>query len=178
MRVCAPAVRTAFPNLSLSFSPGLGLTRARHIPISPRSTNVAREQHDLEGPEAAGPREIAEAEDLDDLDDVEVVDARKEEEETEEPAAVLDVDEGSEQASLEELLAQRAASKRAAEDPEEDADIMSLSSEARTPVLLERPLASVTPVRDRHEFVCKSCHLVKPRVQLADERRGFCRDCV
>jgi hypothetical protein len=41
------------------------------------------------------------------------------------------------------------------------------------------PLPSVVvPIKDRQEFVCSNCHLVKARVQLADAARGLCRDCV
>ncbi|MFM8971238.1 MAG: DUF4193 family protein, partial [Actinomycetota bacterium] len=32
--------------------------------------------------------------------------------------------------------------------------------------------------RRENEFLCKSCFLVLPRHQLADEERMFCRDCV
>jgi hypothetical protein len=54
---------------------------------------------------------------------------------------------------------------------------MSFASEAANPPP-ERMRVRIPPVRDRQEFVCKSCHLVKPRVQLADTKRGLCRDCV
>jgi hypothetical protein len=42
----------------------------------------------------------------------------------------------------------------------------------------ERISSRVIPIKDRQEFVCARCRLVKPRVQLADPQRGLCRDCV
>ena len=87
-----------------------------------------------------------------------------------------DADEDSDQASLEELLAQRAAARRGTDEADEDSDIMALSSEAKagSEGSLTTPIA---PLRARQEFVCARCHLVKPRVQLADPERGLCRDC-
>lgn len=84
-----------------------------------------------------------------------------------------------EDASLEDLLAQRGSSRRAAGDPDEDDDddILSLSSE-RDPSPNEQIRTKVIPIKDRQEFVCKRCHLVKARSQLADEGRVLCRDCV
>ncbi|MGH2755878.1 MAG: DUF4193 family protein, partial [Actinomycetota bacterium] len=38
--------------------------------------------------------------------------------------------------------------------------------------------AKLKPVKDQQEFVCARCHLVKKKSQLADEKRGLCRDCV
>ena len=117
-----------------------------------------------------------------DYDDAEVaepedVGAFGAEEEDEQASAAAGGDEDLEGASLDELLAQRAASKRGADDNEEESDIMLLASESSTPV--PEPLAPVrvAPVRDREEFVCRSCHLVKPKVQLVDPQRGLCRDC-
>jgi hypothetical protein len=86
-------------------------------------------------------------------------------------------DDDSEQASLEELLAQRAAVRRGTDDSDEDSDIMALASELKTNYR-ESSMTRVAPVRARQEFVCARCHLVKPRVQLADGTRGLCRDCV
>ena len=54
---------------------------------------------------------------------------------------------------------------------------MALSSEADTPI--REPLPTrVIPIRDREEFVCNRCHLVKRKSQLADAERMLCRDCV
>lgn len=91
--------------------------------------------------------------------------------------ATDDEDEGDD-ASLEELLSQRASSRRAAGESDEDEDdIMSLSSE-REPTGAEVIRTKVIPIKDRKEFVCKRCHLVKARSQLADADRELCRDCV
>lgn len=90
-----------------------------------------------------------------------------------------DDEEGSDETSLDELLSQRAATRRGPNDPEEDEteDIMALSSERDSPT--GEPLPTrVIPVKDRQEFVCTNCHLVKARSQLADEQRMRCRDCV
>jgi hypothetical protein len=84
-------------------------------------------------------------------------------------------EEAEEEASLEELLAQR-ASRRAQEDGEDETDIMALASERETP-MTGPPPTKVIPMA-RREFVCKRCHLVKARSQLADVERGLCRDCV
>ena len=62
-------------------------------------------------------------------------------------------------------------------DGEDDDDIMALASE-KEPTSLEPLPTTVIPIKDRKEFVCNRCHLVKARVQLADEERGLCRDCV
>lgn len=99
----------------------------------------------------------------------------EDEEEEDEDEAVASSDDESDQASLEELLAQRAATRRAAVDGEDEGDIMALTSEASR---RERLRATITPIRDRQEFVCARCHLVKNKAQLADPDRGLCRDCV
>ncbi len=94
-------------------------------------------------------------------------------------AMANDDDDEGDDASLEELLAQRASSRRAAGEPEEDDDeaLMALSSE-REPTGNETIRTKVIPIKDRQEFVCKRCYLVKARSQLADEERVLCRDCV
>ena len=86
-----------------------------------------------------------------------------------------DVVEDSDSTSLEELLAQRTASRQVSDDPDEDEDLLALSSEARRKA---SPPKSITPIRNREEFVCKRCFLLKPKVQLADSERMLCRDCV
>jgi len=96
-----------------------------------------------------------------------------------EPDAASDGEdeEDSDETSLDALLSQRAATRRSSEDTDEDEDITALSSEARNPT--GEPLPSrVIPVKDRQEFVCSNCHLVKARSQLADAERVLCRDCV
>lgn len=125
-------------------------------------------------------QEVKDEEQLESVDDVEDDDddlGDPEEVEAELAAASPDDDEQSEDASLEELLAQRAARRTPDEGDNDEDDIMSMSSEAKTPV--REPLPSrVIPIRDRQEFVCSSCHLVKAKSQLADPDRLRCRDCI
>lgn len=109
------------------------------------------------------------------IEDVEEAEETEEPDEDEALPIAPSDEESEEEASLEELLAQR-ASRRAAEDGEDETDIMALASErdvSATDALSTR----VIPI-NRHEFVCNRCHLVKARSQLADEGRGLCRDCV
>lgn len=88
-----------------------------------------------------------------------------------------DDDADSEETSLDELLSQRAAARRGANEPEEDTDdIMALTSEKDSPSVDALP-TRVIPVKERQEFVCSNCHLVKARSQLADADRMLCRDC-
>ncbi|HEX2049963.1 MAG TPA: DUF4193 family protein [Actinomycetota bacterium] len=94
-------------------------------------------------------------------------------------AAAPDEDDADDDAStsLEELLAQRASARRAADDADEDDDLLSLATEKDATVAEPLPI-KVTPIKDRREFVCRRCHLVKARSQLADADRVLCRDCV
>lgn len=115
--------------------------------------------------------EVGEKEPDEDLDGDESDDSDEEED------AALEEEEDGDQASLEEILAQRAAVRRGSDDADDTDDIMALSSEPQEPIV-ENVTPLVTPVKDAEEFVCKSCHLVKPRVQLADPKKGYCRDCV
>jgi hypothetical protein len=89
-----------------------------------------------------------------------------------------DDDPESAEASLDEILAPRPSPRRGREEPEEEEDIISALAPDRDLVSIE-PLPSVViPIKDRQEFVCNNCHLVKARSQLADAERGLCRDCV
>lgn len=83
------------------------------------------------------------------------------------------------ESSLEELLAQRAAARRGRGEDEEDDD-GTLAGLANEPEVLApvEPLSRIIPVKDRKEFVCRRCFLVKARSQLADAERQLCRDCV
>ena len=119
-------------------------------------------------------REEIEDED-DDLEEVEIDDP--EEAEAELAAASEDDDEDDEDASLDQLLSQRAAGRRGSDDAEDDDDIMALASEKEPAGTAEVPPSRVVPVKDRQEFVCQSCYLVKARSQLADSERMYCRDC-
>ncbi len=102
-------------------------------------------------------------EDLEDLDDDSDLPLAEEEEE--------------EDPSLEELLTQRSSARRGPDETEDDDDIMALASERDVPLDGPVPIR-VIPVKDRHEFVCQRCRLVKLRSQLMDEERMLCRDCV
>lgn len=156
---------------------------------------MAKDELDLEEPQDDAVSEDEPLADLDDpdiedpdldLDDDEVAaaveddddDDDDDEEDDDVAAALPDEDEEEGQASLEELLAQRAAARRGTDDADDDSDIMALSSEKDEPVALVDLPARATPIKAGEEFVCKNCFLVKPRVQLADEARGLCRDCV
>ena len=110
--------------------------------------------------------EIAEDEEIEPLDD-----EGDEEEAGAEPAApATDGEPEVESSSLEELLAKREG--RPAEEEEEDDSMLAVGRDER----LEPLAVKVIPPTDK-EFVCKNCHLVKHRSQLADRDRMFCRDC-
>lgn len=84
-----------------------------------------------------------------------------------------------EAASLEDLVARRAAAlgrgEEVEDDPEELIELRPQSAAIRS----ADPLPTkVVPIRARREFVCNRCHLVKARSQLADGDRGLCRDCI
>ena len=116
--------------------------------------------------------------DVADEEDIEADAETDEDEEGDDDALATDADEEEgDQASLEELIASRTAGRKPADDSEEDSDIMALASEPDEPVIEPLP-TKVAPIRDQKEFVCKSCYLVKPRVQMADTKREYCRDCV
>lgn len=120
------------------------------------------EEEPLEGEE-----EESEEVEEDDLEDSSAADA----------ALGPDDESDSDETSLDELLSQRAAAKRGADDTEDDTDdIMALTSEKDSPTVDALP-TRVVPVKDRAEFVCSNCHLVKARSQLADADRMLCRDC-
>lgn len=119
------------------------------------------------------PDDLAEEEE----EDVDVDPDAEDEEDDEAALASDEAEEEGDQASLEELIAQRATGRRAADDSEEETDIMALASERDEPVVESLP-TKVAPIKDQKEFVCKSCYLVKPRVQMADTQREYCRDCV
>jgi len=110
---------------------------------------------------------------LDEDDDLEEDDEEESTDDEEDEEAIVSE---SDAASLEELLAQRTAARRAANDTDEDEDFGALSSEAARSAGVVKPKSS--PLRNREEFVCKRCFLLKPKVQLADAERMLCRDCV
>jgi hypothetical protein len=114
-------------------------------------------------------------EDDDDLEEVEIDDPEEAEAEL---AATNDEDDEDDDASLDQLLSQRAASRRGSDESEDDDDIMALASEKEPRGTVEVAPAQVIPIKDRQEFVCQRCYLVKARSQLADAERTLCRDCV
>lgn len=119
-------------------------------------------------------REDIEEED-EDLDEVEIDDP--EEAEAELAAAADDDEDEDDDASLDQLLSQRAAARRGGDEAEDDDDIMALASEKEPRGTVEVPLSRVVPVKDRQEFVCQRCYLVKARSQLTDAEKMLCRDC-
>lgn len=119
-------------------------------------------------------REEIEEED-EDLDEVEIDDP--EEAEAELAAAADDDADEDDDASLDQLLSQRAAARRGGDEAEDDDDIMALASEKEPRGTVEVPLSRVVPVKDRQEFVCQRCYLVKARSQLTDAEKMLCRDC-
>lgn len=89
-----------------------------------------------------------------------------------------DDDDDESSPSLDELVAQRAAARRAVGELDDDGDIMALSSERDDDAVREPITPRVVPIKQRQEFVCNRCRLVKAKSQLADPQRGLCRDCV
>ena len=88
----------------------------------------------------------------------------------EEEDDVVDLDEELHPDDVEEaldvVLRERTVAQGLEEDEEEDEEPDD-RGEAGT---------KIVPRRD-NEFLCKSCFLVLPRHQLADEKRMICRDC-
>jgi hypothetical protein len=157
--------------------------RARRVGTSsePNERSRAEDDHQLAEDREVTPKASSEEEPeelLESEEDLEDVEDDEDEEEVSAGLALAGDDEEGDDASLEELLAQRASGRRAAgESDEEEDDIMSLASE-REPTGAEVIRTTVIPIKDRKEFVCKNCHLVKARSQLADADRELCRDCV
>ena len=117
-----------------------------------------------------------EDEDLAEDEDEDSAEEESDDEEEEEADLAVASDSDSEPTSLEALLDQRSAARRGIDDPDEDEDFSDLSSEATRAET--RAKSKVAPLRNREEFVCKRCFLLKPKVQLADPERMLCRDCV
>ena len=88
----------------------------------------------------------------------------------EEEDDVVDLDEELHPDDVEEaldvVLRERTVAQGLEEDEEED-DEPDDRGEAGTKIVPRR----------ENEFLCKSCFLVLPRHQLADEKRMICRDC-
>jgi hypothetical protein len=98
------------------------------------------------------------------------VDTEEEEEVAEEDDDIVDLDEELHPDDVEEaldvVLRERTA-KVGLEDEEEDEEEPDDRGEGGTRIVPRR----------ENEFLCKSCFLVLPRHQLADEERMLCRDC-
>ena len=103
-------------------------------------------------------------------EELEVLDDDDEPEEAPAATPAAEPAEGEVESSLEELLAKR--EPRPAEEEDDDDSMLTIGREER----LEPLAVKVIPPSDK-EFVCKNCHLVKHRSQLADRNRMFCRDC-
>ena len=119
-------------------------------------------------------RDEIEEEEEDDVEEVEIDDPEEAEAEL---AAATDDEDEEDDTSLDQLLSQRAAARRGGDDSEDDDDIMALASEKEPQGTVEIPLSRIVPVKDRQEFVCQRCYLVKARSQLSDSDRMLCRDC-
>ena len=113
----------------------------------------------------------------DEAEELEEVEIDDPEEAEAELAAAGDDEDEDDDASLDQLLSQRAAARRGGDDSEDDDDIMALASEKEPRGSVEVPLSRIVPVKDRKEFVCQRCYLVKARSQLADSDKMLCRDC-
>lgn len=144
---------------------------------------MAKDQEQLESFEDDADTEEDVEVDLDDelidddlvLDDDDLaVDDEVDEIEAEAETAEEEEDEGTE-ASLDQILDQRAKAELVAVD-DDDNDLLELVSEELAGVTPLR--AKITPVKEKQEFVCARCHLVKNRSQMADPKRVLCRDCV
>ena len=110
------------------------------------------------------------ADDVAEDEEVEATDEEEGEDEATPATPAPDRENGEVESSLEELLAKR--EPRPAEEEEEDDSILALGRDER----LEPLAVKVVPPSDK-EFVCKNCHLVKHRSQLANKERMLCRDC-
>ncbi len=125
-------------------------------------------------------RQPAEDEEDDLVDDDEPIDVSELEEGLPEPPDEDEEEDGD--ASLDEILADRGSAKRSAvtgdADDDDEEDIMAALVPDREPPILGPLPERVDPIKDRQEFVCNRCHLVKLKSQLADADRGLCRDCV
>ena len=120
--------------------------------------------------------------DVDDGDDLDLLDddldvapevpvaVVTDEETTEEEDDVVDLDEELHPDDVEEaldvVLRERTVAAGLEEDEEDDDE----------PDERGEPGTKIVPRRE-NEFLCKSCFLVLPRHQLADEKRMICRDC-
>ncbi|MGI8407506.1 MAG: DUF4193 family protein [Actinomycetota bacterium] len=126
-------------------------------------------------------REEEELEPLEDDDEPVDLESLDDEDDEDEDGVVLDDDDEEEtEANLDEILAQRPAARRGSDESDNDDDEDDLLTFSPEPKLgsADPPPSKITPIKEQAEFVCKRCHLVKKRSQLADPKRTLCRDCV
>jgi Domain of unknown function (DUF4193) len=100
-----------------------------------------------------------------------------EDEEEEDEADASDEEDEDGPSSLDQLLEKRSALRSGTDDSDDDDEILALADDTLAPAK-GGVKAPVIPLRDREEFVCRSCFLVKRRSQLADPEKQLCRDCV
>jgi uncharacterized protein DUF4193 len=97
----------------------------------------------------------------------------EDEDDGEEATLEPEAEDDSAETSLDEILTKKPEERPASEEEEDEESVLSLGRDDR----IETLSVKVEPKKDT-EFVCQSCHLVKPiRSQLADKKRMFCRDC-
>jgi hypothetical protein len=79
---------------------------------------------------------------------------------------------GGDAESIQELLVKQEAQEE--EEHEEDEPAVPLTKDDHAESTLDT--TRVVPMQDT-EFQCKKCFLVKNKSQLADRKKGLCRDC-
>ncbi len=174
------------------------LTKKATVPDEPDEETAPDDLEDIDEESLDALEEGDDDEDLDDdelADDVLVVDDDEDLDDDELADDVLVVDVDAEGAKAGSTTAERPAEEGEEEEEEEpdDEDV-----EASLDVILKERLVvgdeieddEPTDAEDRteaservlpkqpDEFVCRSCFLVKHASQLADKKRGLCRDCV
>jgi hypothetical protein len=88
-----------------------------------------------------------------------------------EELSAAELEEEVPEASIDELLARRAAKSALGEEEHSLEELVSSRGDEPTGHHARAALPK------RSEFVCARCRLVKPRVQLSDSPRALCRDC-
>jgi Domain of unknown function (DUF4193) len=126
-----------------------------------------------EEPEKPNPEELEEVVVLAEEDDDPIVEIPGGEE-----AGDDSDDEAGSDARLDELLARRSARPADTSDSEETIHDFAGFPPDGDRAADEALAGRVVPIKDRREFVCNRCHLVKAKTQLADSERVLCRDCV
>ena len=108
------------------------------------------------------------------LEDVEDQVDDEDEADEDEPGEVTPAAGGDDETSLEEILAEKSKKRKETGDAtEEDESVLSLEREDRVAGSLPGKVAP----KQATEFVCRRCFLVKHQSQLANKKRGLCKDC-